>query len=112
MNDPWSSERDALLGRRISDIGLSIAGTRVERLTAELYRELDARGIHFRPPVYLSNHGDDGASYRVAQQVLEGKHAWLETGIMTMMGEAGAREARELPTSTTATKAPLPEVRL
>jgi hypothetical protein len=55
MNDPWSSERDALLGRRISDIGLSIAGTRVERLTAELYRELDARGIHFRPPVYLSD---------------------------------------------------------
>jgi hypothetical protein len=55
MNDPWSAERDALLGRRISDIGLAIAGTRVERLTAELYRELEARGIHFRPPVYLSD---------------------------------------------------------
>ena len=55
MSDPWSAERDVLLGRRISDIGLAIEGTRVERLTAELYRELDSRGIHFHPPVYLSD---------------------------------------------------------
>ena len=55
MNDPWSAEREALLGRRISDIGLAIEGTRVERLVAELYRELSERGIQFRPPVYLSD---------------------------------------------------------
>jgi hypothetical protein len=55
MTDPWSSERDALLGRRISDIGLAIEGSRVERLVAELYRELEAKGIRFRPPVYLSD---------------------------------------------------------
>jgi hypothetical protein len=55
MTDPWSAERDALLGKRISDIGLAIEGSRVERLVAELYRELDAKGIRFRPPVYLSD---------------------------------------------------------
>ena len=55
MTDTWSAERDALLGRRISDIGLAIEGTRVERLVGELYRELEAKGIRFRPPVYLSD---------------------------------------------------------
>jgi hypothetical protein len=55
MTDSWSAERDDLLGRRISDIGLAVEGTRVERLAAELYRELEARGIHFHPPVYLSD---------------------------------------------------------
>jgi hypothetical protein len=55
MTDPWSAEREALLGRRISDIGLAIEGTRVERLTAELYRELELHDLQFRPPVYLSD---------------------------------------------------------
>jgi hypothetical protein len=55
MTDPWSTERDALLGRRISEIGLAIEGTRVERLVGELYRELEAKGVQFRPPVYLSD---------------------------------------------------------
>jgi Putative zinc-binding metallo-peptidase len=30
-------------------------GTRVERLTTQLYEELAARGVAFRPPVYLSD---------------------------------------------------------
>src|SRR3954466_7846682 len=30
---------------------------------------------------------DDGASYRVAQQVLKGEHAWLEEGIISLLGE-------------------------
>jgi hypothetical protein len=51
----WEQERAALLGRRISDLGLSIRGTRVERLVDELYAELAARGVAFRPPVYLSD---------------------------------------------------------
>ena len=55
MTDSWSAERQALLGRRISDIGLAIEGTRVERLVAELYRELEEKRIRFRPPVYLSD---------------------------------------------------------
>ena len=51
----WESERDALLGRRISDLGLSIRGSRIERLVDALYAELAARSISFRPPVYLSD---------------------------------------------------------
>jgi hypothetical protein len=51
----WDAERGQLLGRRISDLGLEIRGTRVERLVERLYAELDERGIAFRPPVYLSD---------------------------------------------------------
>jgi hypothetical protein len=51
----WDEERSQLLGRRISELGLAIAGSRVERLVARLHDELSARGIAFRPPVYLSD---------------------------------------------------------
>ncbi|PYP66508.1 MAG: hypothetical protein DMD26_07640 [Gemmatimonadetes bacterium] len=51
----WEEERASLLGRRISDLGLQIRGSRVERLVDELYRELEVRSISFRPPVYLSD---------------------------------------------------------
>jgi hypothetical protein len=33
---------------------------------------------------------DDAASYRVAQQVLKGEHAWMEDGIISMLGETPA----------------------
>jgi len=51
----WQREREALLGRRISEIGLTIRGSRIERLVDQLYAELENRGIAFRPPVYLSD---------------------------------------------------------
>lgn len=51
----WQRERSHLLGRTISEIGLTIRGTRVERLVSRLHDELSARGIAFRPPVYLSD---------------------------------------------------------
>ena len=51
----WEEERSALLGRRISELGLSIRGSRVERLIERLYAELAARNIAFRPTVYLSD---------------------------------------------------------
>jgi hypothetical protein len=51
----WAREREQLLGRTISELGLTIRGTRVERLTERLHEELSARGIAFRPPVYLSD---------------------------------------------------------
>ncbi len=51
----WDAERAALLGRKISDLGLTIRGSRVERLVLQLYAELAARSIAFRPPVYLSD---------------------------------------------------------
>lgn len=51
----WESERHTLMGRKISELGLSMKGTRVERMVEQLYSELDQRGLRFRPPVYLSD---------------------------------------------------------
>lgn len=51
----WELERNALLGRKISELGLTIRGSRVERLVERLYAELELRGVAFRPPVYLSD---------------------------------------------------------
>ena len=54
-SDDWEGQRRALLSKRISELGLSIRGTLIEQLVERLYRELDARGLAFRPPVYLSD---------------------------------------------------------
>src|SRR5689334_10222374 len=51
----WEAERSALLGRRISELGLSIRGSRIERIVKQLESELAAKGIAFRPVVYLSD---------------------------------------------------------
>ncbi len=51
----WSSEREQLLGRTIAELGLTVAGSRVERLTQQLHDEMRARGVPFLPPVYLSD---------------------------------------------------------
>jgi hypothetical protein len=51
----WEGERHALLAQRISDIGLAINGTLLEKLVNQLYEELGAKGLDFRPPVYLSD---------------------------------------------------------
>ena len=54
-NTTWEQERATLLGRRISDLGLTIRGSRVERLIETLYAELAAKSIAYRPAVYLSD---------------------------------------------------------
>lgn len=51
----WEGERHALLAQRISDIGLEIRGTPLEKLVNQLYDELAEKGLAFRPPVYLSD---------------------------------------------------------
>ena len=51
----WTAQRELLLGQRISDLGLSISGSRVERLLEQLYRELSDKGVRYRPPAYLSD---------------------------------------------------------
>ncbi len=51
----WQDERAQLLGQRISELGLSIHGTRVERLVTRLHAELAQHGVNFHPPVYLSD---------------------------------------------------------
>ncbi|HEY7410521.1 MAG TPA: putative zinc-binding metallopeptidase [Vicinamibacteria bacterium] len=49
----WDDER--LLDVRLCDLGLHVEGSGLETRLAELHRELDARGITFRPHVWLSN---------------------------------------------------------
>lgn len=51
----WETEKQGLMARKISELGLTISGTRVERMVDQLYRELDARGLALKPPVYLSD---------------------------------------------------------
>ncbi|HVF39644.1 MAG TPA: hypothetical protein VM939_07055 [Gemmatimonadaceae bacterium] len=51
----WEGERRTLMARNISDLGLSITGTRVERMVEQLYDELGQKGLAYRPPVYLSD---------------------------------------------------------
>ena len=53
--DEWERERRDLLGRRISELGLRVAGSPVEQLASRLYDELELRDLVFRPPVYLSD---------------------------------------------------------
>jgi len=55
LSPNWEGERHALLSQRISDIGLEIRGTLLEKLVNQLYEELAAKGLAFRPPVYLND---------------------------------------------------------
>jgi hypothetical protein len=46
----------ALLPQRISQLGLKLEGSPVERYVKMLYRELERKGLrHFRPPCYLTD---------------------------------------------------------
>lgn len=50
-----SLEREALMQKRIGDLGLTIEGTRLEPLVKQLYDELEQAGIDLKPPVYLAD---------------------------------------------------------
>ncbi len=55
-SDDWSEERERLLQRRISELGLKLEGTRLEKLVSQLYEELEEAGLaEFRPLVFLSD---------------------------------------------------------
>jgi hypothetical protein len=51
----WHEEREHLLQSRISELGLRIEGSALEPLVEQLYAELDAAGLQFKPPIYLSD---------------------------------------------------------
>ena len=51
----WERERRSLLDQRISELGLSVRGSLVEKYVDRLYAELDSKGLRFHPPVYLSD---------------------------------------------------------
>jgi hypothetical protein len=56
MDPHWASLRDEeLLAFRIRDLGVRIEGSELEPRIAELYDELDARGLRLRPPCYLGD---------------------------------------------------------
>ena len=52
----WAVASDeTLLAIRMSDLGLTIAGTDIEQRIAQINTELDARGLIFRPHYWLSD---------------------------------------------------------
>ena len=51
----WHEERERLLHSRISELGLRIEGSALEPQVAQLYAELDAKALQFKPPIYLSD---------------------------------------------------------
>ena len=53
--EDWEGERRSLMERRISELGLSVRGSLVEKYVDRLYGELDEKGLRFHPPVYLSD---------------------------------------------------------
>jgi hypothetical protein len=55
MKTHWKSQRDKLLGTKISRLGLNLGAPPLSRCVAALYRELVEAGIRFRPPCYLSD---------------------------------------------------------
>jgi hypothetical protein len=87
-DEDWQEQRRHLLGHRISDLGLAIHGSRVERLVQRLYEELDQRGVRFRPTVYLSDQWgcpDDtpliGVPFYLADPRLERIEAEMSLGV-------------------------------
>jgi len=56
VDPPWAVLKDEeLLALRICDLGVRIEGSELEPRVAQLYAELEARGLHFRPPCYLGD---------------------------------------------------------
>src|SRR5687767_11358020 len=50
------SDLKPMLSQRISELGLKLEGSPIERYVADLYRELEAKGLkRFRPPTYLTD---------------------------------------------------------
>jgi hypothetical protein len=84
----WEQERSTLLGRRISELGLTISGSRVERLVERLYEELAAKSVAFRPTVYLSDQWGCpdgtpliGVPFYLVDQRLERIEAEMSAGV-------------------------------
>jgi len=51
----WATVRYELLNTCISDLELRVEGSPIEPSVLRLYRELDSRGLSFRPEVYLTD---------------------------------------------------------
>lgn len=101
----WSEERERLLQRKISELGLKLEGTRLEKIVERFYEELETAGIRFKPKVYLSEEwgcpegvpiigipfylADEKLS-RIADEILEGIEGETEEEILSYLRhEAG-----------------------
>jgi hypothetical protein len=51
----WDTVRYELLNSRICDLGLRIEGSPLESLADRLHRELDRKGVKFKPEFYLTD---------------------------------------------------------
>ncbi len=51
----WETVRYELLNSRISDLNLTLQGSPVEPFVRRLYREMEAKGLRFKPDVYLTD---------------------------------------------------------
>jgi hypothetical protein len=51
----WETVRYELLNTPICDLGMQMEGSPVEQLVERLYRELDAKGIAFKPEIYATD---------------------------------------------------------
>src|SRR4051812_4823048 len=51
----WPEDRERLLRTRVSELGLTVEGSRLGPLVRQLYGELERAGIALRPPVFLSD---------------------------------------------------------
>jgi hypothetical protein len=51
----WETVRSTLLEKRICDLGLSIAGSPISPFVRRLRQELSAKGVRYRPGVYLTD---------------------------------------------------------
>jgi hypothetical protein len=74
-----SGNRDATA---LADLFCRAARERVDRLFDEFYGKYDA------------------ALYRVAQQVMKGEHAWLETGIISPLEPSAEARLESRPSAT------------
>ena len=103
--DAWSNERERLLTRKISDLGLKIEGTYLQGIVERLYAELDRAGIRWKPLVYLSDEWScpdrvpiigipfylaDPNLSRIEDEMMEGIEASTEDEILSYLRhEAG-----------------------
>jgi hypothetical protein len=53
--DDWLTERERLLQSKLSDLGLKLEGTRLEKIVGRLYEELENAKIRLKPKVFLSD---------------------------------------------------------
>jgi Putative zinc-binding metallo-peptidase len=52
---PWEEERAQVLAQKISELPLKIEGTILETKIQQLYQEMEAKGLVFKPKCYLSD---------------------------------------------------------